>query len=79
MKVIYEFDEGYDEKGDDNGDRDRRKIFDKAEDMQSVLWDIDMHCRGVVKYADDKASEDKIELAEHIRTMIYESDYPEPM
>lgn len=38
----------------------------------SLLWEIDQHCRSVVKYMD--ASEDEQRLAEEIRRMIAEGD-----
>lgn len=43
-----------------------------ASDMYSILHDIDQHCRGILKY-DNKATEDKRNLAEHIRNLIHES------
>lgn len=38
----------------------------------SLLWEIDNHCRSVVKYMDSTDAEQR--LANDIRTMISESD-----
>jgi hypothetical protein len=45
MKVIYQFD--HDE------DHDRFNIFQQAEGMHSVLWELDQELRRVVKYEDN--------------------------
>lgn len=47
-------------------------IHINASKMYSLLWEIDQRCRSVVKY-EDKASEDRVKLAEEIRQMIYEN------
>ena len=41
-----------------------------ASKMYSLLHDIDQHCRSVVKY-EEKATEERIKLAEYIRDMIH--------
>lgn len=40
--------------------------------MASLLWDIDQHCRTVVKY-EAEPSEDRVRLAQEIRQMIGEA------
>jgi hypothetical protein len=50
---------------------DEQAEFDAARlgrDALSALWDIDQHCRAIVKHGDP--SEETRELAEAIRAMI---------
>jgi hypothetical protein len=49
--------------------------FDAAQmgsKLAALLWDIDQHCRKVVKY-EMEPSEDRVKLAEEIRQMIVEA------
>jgi hypothetical protein len=62
MKAILQFD-----LPDDQGDFDAARLGCKA---LVALWEIDQHCRALVKHGDP--SEDAAALAEAIRGMISE-------
>ena len=54
---------------------DEQAEFDAAQlgsKMAALLWDIDQHCRTVVKY-EQEPSEDRVKLAEEIRQMIVDA------
>jgi len=69
MKVTYDFDDDI-----EGPDYNRRRIFEKAEDFYSTLYDIDQECRRIVRSVENP-SEDAIRLAEDIRDMIVSSGY----
>lgn len=51
-------------------DKIKAKRLVSCDDAFGLLWDIDQHCRGILKY-DEKKTRD--EALEEIREMIYES------
>lgn len=44
----------------------------EGHEAKSLIWDIDQHCRSLIKY-NDNASDETIAFAESIRQMIHES------
>jgi len=45
----------------------------QGEAAKSLLWDLDQHCRSIVKYAQEP-HEERVRLAEEIRQMIREAE-----
>ena len=68
MKVIYLFDES------NPGEKDDRAIWESSWDLYSTLDDIQQVCRQVMKY-EETPSDDRVELAEKILSIIGESRY----
>jgi len=62
MKILFRFD-----LPDDQAEFDAARLGRSA---LATLWDIDQHCRGIIKHGDP--SEETRELAEAIRGMISE-------
>lgn len=54
---------------DEQADYDAARL---GSQMASLLWDIDQHCRKVVKH-EMEPSEDRVRLAKEIRQMIVEA------
>lgn len=40
---------------------------------KSLIWDIDQHCRSLIKYSESASEETRV-FAESIREMIHQSD-----
>jgi hypothetical protein len=62
MKIIFRFD-----LPDEQAEFDAARL---GRDALSTLWEIDQHCRGIIKHGDP--SEETRSLAEAIRGMISE-------
>lgn len=65
MKAIFIFDDD-----PETGERERMAIFQQADDMHTLLYDIDNRCRSLIKY-DERVPDDPRDFADEIREMIY--------
>lgn len=53
---------------DKDGDKQLHEIYQNAEKMHSVLWDIDQHLRSEAKYKDNEAAE---KIREELREYMF--------